>query len=256
MNIEKYVERIKYQGKLNLNEKCLKELHRNHVMAIPFEAIDIQLKRPISLKEKDIYNKVIDNNRGGYCYELNLLFHKFLSKIGFSNHLISAKIYDSGKFGPEYDHMAILLQLDDTWLVDVGYGDLFIEPLKLIPDFQQEDTNKIYKIEKQNSNEYLLTESQKDHLDFRIKYKFNTTPKKSKEFYDQNNWKQSSKESYFVKNTVCTIPTLSGRKTIFNNTYKSKNNNLVKEHLIQDEKELHEILENEFKLNIENLLQQ
>jgi len=119
VDIDRYLNRIQFRGDISLNEECLIKLHSCHIMSIPFEALDIHLNRQISLDLVEIYNKVINNNRGGYCYELNLLFHNLLRELGFESHLISASIHDGDSWGPEYDHMAILVRLESTYLVDV-----------------------------------------------------------------------------------------------------------------------------------------
>lgn len=248
MNINKYLERIGFKGKIQINEDCLKELHKCHVMTIPFETFDVQMGEPIDLQTEKIYNKIVLKSRGGYCYELNLLFHSMLTEVGFVSYLISARIFDAEQFGPEFDHMAIAVKLDVLWLVDVGYGDLFLEPIQINPKVQQEDKFKIYKIEQHNSNEYLLWESLKGHVEFRLKYKFKNIPRKLNEFESQNNWKQSSKESYFVKNRICTLPTENGRRTIWNNTYKVKTADKLEQIEIQQETKLIEILKNDFKI--------
>ncbi len=252
MNIDKYIERINFQSEIKISYDCLKELHKCHVMSIPFEAIDVQLKRRINLHAENIYQKVIANKRGGYCYELNLLFHELLSKIGFENYIISAKIFDNGNFGPEFDHMAIVVKLDRLYLVDVGFGDLFIEPLQIESELIQVDKFKKYKIKKNESNDYILTESLLESNDFRIKYKFNILPRTLNDFNQQNDWKQTSGESYFVKNRICTIPIENGRRTIFNNIYKVKDKGHIEEQKIESENKLIEILQNDFNIKIEN----
>ncbi len=226
-------------------------LHKCHVMSIPFEAIDVQLKRRINLDVKEIYQKVIEKRRGGYCYELNLLFSEFLSQIGFENYLISAKIFDNDKFGPEFDHMAIVVKLDNLFLADVGFGDLFIEPLKIESQDIQLDKFKKYEIKRIESTGYHLSESLIDSNTFSIKYKFDISPRTRNDFIKQNEWKQTSIESYFVKNRICTIPTESGRKTIFNNTYKVKHNGLIEINQIDSDEKLKEVLQNEFNIKID-----
>ncbi len=135
-------------------------------MAIPFEALDVRFKNAIDLNLTNIYNKVVLQKRGGYCYELNFLFHSLLAQIGFESSLVSSRIYDNKNYGPEFDHMSIVVRLQELWLVDVGYGDLIIEPLKIAPQVIQEDYFKIYKIEEIDENKYLLTESLKGKANF------------------------------------------------------------------------------------------
>lgn len=219
-------------------------------MSIPFEVLDIHMGNKISLKLNKIFDKVIHRRRGGYCYELNALFNAFLTQIGYDSYLISAKIYDQGKFGPEFDHMAIIVRLDNLWLIDVGHGDLFIEPVQIIPDVLQEGVFKHFKINKSDTNEYLLSESLKQETNFICKYKFSTVPRTVKEFEKLNLWKQSSKESFFVQNRVCTLPNENGRKTIMNSTFKIKTENHIEKTEIKSDAQLLEILKLEFNIDL------
>ncbi len=251
MNINEYCQRIGYQNEVVVNEDCLKELHRYHVMSIPFEAIDVQLGRRIELKLDSIFHKVVKQNRGGYCYELNLLFQAMLSEIGFESYLISARIFNNQEFGPEFDHMAIVVKLQEYWLVDVGYGDLFIEPILLKVDYPQEDKFKTYKIENFGSNGFVLKESLKGKSEFILKYQFSNIPRTIDEFEAQNNWKQTSKDSYFVKNMICTLPTQNGRYSILNTIYKVRIGTAVKEIEIKGKTKMKEILNSHFNIKIE-----
>lgn len=217
-------------------------------MSIPFEALNVQLKREIKLELIEIFNKVIIEKRGGYCYELNYLFYSLLNKTGFNSSMVSARIFDNRSYGPEFDHMSIVVRLNEPWLVDVGYGDLFIEPIKIQSKALQEDYFKNYKIEQLTKNKYLLLESLKNKLDFKEKYLFEDKPRKIEDFFDQNIFKQTSPESYFVKNTICTIPTQTGRKTIFNKIYKLRTTNHVEKKEIKKEEELNQLLLNEFNI--------
>jgi N-hydroxyarylamine O-acetyltransferase len=66
--------------------------------------------------------------RGGFCYELNRLFAALLRALGFDVAMLSAGVANGGgEFGPEFDHMALLVALSERWLADVGFGDSFRE---------------------------------------------------------------------------------------------------------------------------------
>jgi len=250
VNIEQYLKRIEYRGNVKTDLNCLMQLHKSHVMAIPFEALDAQLGRKINLDIPSVFEKVIVQKRGGYCYELNHLFHTLLTTIGFENHLISARVYDDGKYGPAFDHMAIVVNLDGEWLVDVGYGDLFIEPIRLQHNLEQEDHFKFYKIQRLNTHEAILHESLKKNIDYRIRYLLDTRKRQIADFEEQNRFKQSSPDSHFVKNRICTIATKTGRKTILNETFKVKQNENLMSRVIENEKDLHQILAQEFDIRL------
>ena len=52
----------------------LRDLHRAHRLAIPYENLDIHLGVPLTLDPERIFAKLVDERRGGWCYEMNGLF--------------------------------------------------------------------------------------------------------------------------------------------------------------------------------------
>jgi N-hydroxyarylamine O-acetyltransferase len=74
MNIEAYLKRIHYDGSRIPTLANLLELHRTHLLNVPFENLDIHLGRPIVLDEEKIIHKIVERRRGGFCYELNGAF--------------------------------------------------------------------------------------------------------------------------------------------------------------------------------------
>src|ERR1700744_6304506 len=81
--LQKYLARIGYSGPVAADLATLKALQTFHLDAIPFEAIDPLLRRPVKLDLASIQAKLVDGNRGGYCYEHNLLLRAALQAIGF-----------------------------------------------------------------------------------------------------------------------------------------------------------------------------
>ena len=172
MNKEKYLERIKYTGFLGTTDHVLSNLHKQHVYQIPFENLDIHYKRMFDLDLAKVYQKIITNARGGFCYELNLLFNWLLREIGFSCRIIASQIFDDkGNLGPEFDHMSLYVKTSKKLLIDVGYGDLFVTPIE-IKSGTQWDGRNYFRIDKLNMQEYLLSMSPDGH-DFKKKYIFN-----------------------------------------------------------------------------------
>lgn len=218
-------------------------------MAVPFEALDVQLGRRIDLQVEHLYRKVVVCNRGGYCYELNYLFHWLLQSVGFESDLIAASVFDGTAYGPEFDHLALVVHLDGLWLADVGYGDLFLQPLSIQPGVLQEDSYKIYQLQQLHSEHYLLRESLNAQAECQIRYQFSTIPRTIGDFEAQNAYKQTAEDSYFVKNRICTVPTIWGRKTLLNGTYKVRNNEGVEVADVREE-ELKDLLKKEFNIDL------
>src|SRR5262245_38961852 len=135
MNVTSYLERINYTRHVKPDVETLHGLQLAHMQSVPFENLDIGLKRPIKIDEVSIWDKLINQRRGGFCYELNGLFAWLLKQIGFNVTYLNARVYNSrGKLGIDFDHLALLVRIPGEkgrWLADVGFGDSFEEPLRM-----------------------------------------------------------------------------------------------------------------------------
>src|SRR5262245_26549659 len=131
-NSQSYLRRIFYHSGLEPTPETLRKIHLSHMLRVPFENLDIHLNRLIELNVDSFFQKIVQNNRGGFCYELNGLFAELLKSLGYSVTLLSARVTRAdGSFGPDFDHMTLLVELDQRWIADVGFGDSFLEPLLL-----------------------------------------------------------------------------------------------------------------------------
>jgi N-hydroxyarylamine O-acetyltransferase len=132
MNVSSYLERVGFKGVARPDLPTLRALHRAHVHTVPFENIDVQLRRPLTLDVGATYDKLVNRRRGGWCYELNGLMGWALAQIGFDVMRISAGVMRAvsgdGALG---GHLCLLVRLERTYLVDVGFGSSLIEPLPL-----------------------------------------------------------------------------------------------------------------------------
>ena len=215
IDVERYLRRIGYDAFSLPTLDYLKKLHKNHLFAVPFENLDVHWKREIVLDIERIYDKVVIKKRGGFCYELNGLFSVLLESLGFSVRFISCRVYnDEGKESAEFDHMAIITEIEGVeYLVDVGFGELFLEPKELMTGKAQVDYNKYYKFEQNADDEYILSSS-KDASDFKQEYIFSAETKQFIEFMPRCVWQQTSPDSHFTQKKICSIATPEGRLTL------------------------------------------
>lgn len=247
MEVNKYLERIglaRKEIKPDLNS--LKLLQRNHLLNIPFENLDIHWKRKILLDEKLFAKKIIEEKRGGFCYELNGLFYQLLTELGFVSKIISARVSDGkGGFGEEYDHLAILTKIGKKeFLVDVGFGDFAAEPLEFRVGIEQEDTNGVFKIEK-CPDDYFEVLKKKDE-GRSSEYVFMGLERELSEFEAMCDYHQSSSKSHFTQKMVCSLMTENGRKTVTDKKFIETKDGVKKEVEINSRKEFDEVLEREF----------
>jgi N-hydroxyarylamine O-acetyltransferase len=130
--LDEYFARVGYSGAARADAATLAALHRAHVAAIPFENLDIQLGRPITLEAEALEAKMVRQRRGGYCFEQNALFALALGAIGFAVDTCEARVRQQGGgvIRPR-THMVLRVAADGReWLADVGFGgDGLFEPL-------------------------------------------------------------------------------------------------------------------------------
>ena len=215
MDAEKYLNRIRFKGFPKTDLDTLKKLHLHHMLYVPFENLDIHLGRKIILEPEALYNKIVLNNRGGFCYEMNGLFYEIITFLGFKAKRVSARVFnDNGVPGREFDHMAIIVDIGGgKWLADVGFGDSYLEPLKLVPDLEQTQYGKSYKIVKVDE-EIFKTVFSEDGKEYKDMYLFSLTPRELAEYNEMCVYQQESPDSHFIKNTVCTLARTGGRITL------------------------------------------
>jgi N-hydroxyarylamine O-acetyltransferase len=146
--------------------------------------------------------------------------------------------------------MCLLVEFDQPWLVDVGFGDLFLLPIALTENEVQTDGRNYFKVEKYADNEYVLLMSQ-GLTGFSQKYTFDRKAQSVSAFAYLCQDKQTNPDSYFVKNKVCTRPTAEGRITLFNQKLIHRKKEQRFEYYIEGEQYLKDILKYHFNLIIE-----
>jgi N-hydroxyarylamine O-acetyltransferase len=214
--ISEYLLRIGIIENISPDIQNLKKLHKFHLLHVPFENLDIFMKEEISLNAENLYRKIVIDQRGGFCYELNTIFYYLLRAVGYKGYIISARVYSDGKPGPEFDHMALIVEAGGKqWLCDVGFGDSFIEPLEMVPGKEQKDIWRTYKITMHNSEVYIL--SCKKNNEWTAEYIFTLKSHQVNGFLPMCRYHQTSSDSHFTQKIICTIATESGRVTLRDN---------------------------------------
>ncbi len=220
MDASAYLSRIGLAPPLPPNSASLRALQRAHLMAVPFENLDIHLGREILLDEEAFFEKVVRRRRGGFCYELNGLFAALLRHLGFRVSLLSARVATAdGGFGPEYDHLTLLVEFpgnEPRRLSDVGFGDSFRQPLLFDEPGEQpappHDTARAYRLDRAG-NAVTLLRYEADR-GWKPQYRFSETPRRLEEFAGMCRYQQTSPESHFTQRRICSRATPTGRITL------------------------------------------
>jgi N-hydroxyarylamine O-acetyltransferase len=151
LDIDAYRRRIGFAGALAPTRECLARLIQQHAMAIPFENIEVLARRVPLLDDEGLQRKLVQQRRGGYCFEQNQLFRGVLQAIGFDAHPMEARIrtgIPADVFTPR-THLATRVVLDGVdHLVDVGCGGIApLAPLSLASRDEQSAGTGTYRFE-------------------------------------------------------------------------------------------------------------
>ena len=214
MNVAAYLERIGYHGPLDPTVETLRRLHLAHLLAVPFENLSIHRGESIQLDDEALFEKVVTRRQGGFCYELNGLFAALLRALGFKVAMLSAGVArPAGEFSPDYDHMALLVTLEDRWLADVGFGDSFREPLRLDERGEQAEGDLAYRIEETGDSRLVLSRHDEGGT-WKAQYRFSLEPHVYADYADMCHFHQTSPLSHFTQNRICSLATQDGRMTL------------------------------------------
>lgn len=215
MDISRYLQHIGFNGTPSVNLATLQRLHHRHMLTVPFENLSIIYHQGINLAEQALFDKIVEHNRGGFCYELNQIFGCLLQQIGFDVVAISGEVRDpQGKFGPPFDHLALIVTLDHPYLVDVGFGDSFLTPLTLNTTQPQPQASGTFHLEHQGEYYYLARRHGDRHSHAKTLYRFTLQPRAQSDFAAMCRYHSSSPESPFTQRLLCSRPTENGRVTL------------------------------------------
>lgn len=220
MNINAYLKRINYDGSLAPTATTLRALQVAHLLTVPFENLSIHAGEPIVLNDEALFEKIVTRRRGGFCYECNGLFAALLRRLRFDVDMMSAEVANAdGTFSDPFDHMTLLVKLEQRWLVDVGFGDSFLEPLLLDQREQQEQGTSAYRIE--TAGDYFVLarrekvsnhkpKRQSHEANWKAQYRFTLQPYGYADFAGMCRYHQTSPQSHFTRGRICSRATEGG----------------------------------------------
>jgi len=249
MNIPAYLTRLNYTNSVKPDAETLHGLQFAHLLTIPFENLDIGLKRPIQLSEEALWEKMIIRRRGGFCYELNSLFAWLLKQIGFDVTYLNARVFDrEGKPGIDFDHLALLVKIPQEptpWLADVGFGDSFTEPLSFEMGNEQVQGLRSYRLE-QTTEGYITWQKNYDGT-WERQYFFDLQPHNFPDEYEAAClYHQTSPKSSFTRASIISRATPEGRISLEDGSLIITTNGQREERLVPDREEYQALLKEHF----------
>jgi len=136
MKLRSYLHRVGFRGSVRPSADTLARLLRCHVLSVPFENLDVQLGKPVTMDAEATFDKIVGRGRGGWCYEQNGLFGWALSEAGFDVTRVAAAVRrDERGADALANHLCLLVRTPDepgsVFLADAGFGGSMISPIPL-----------------------------------------------------------------------------------------------------------------------------
>ncbi|MBM7702518.1 arylamine N-acetyltransferase family protein [Metabacillus iocasae] len=248
MNKSHYLHRIGVSYVSNPTLDYLTYLQEQHMLHIPFENLDVIKKVPIVLNVDHFYEKVVNHLRGGFCYELNGLFHWLLAELDYDVKLLASTVQrDDGSWALDESHATNMVTIKGIpYLVDVGFGDSIRKPVPFTGEFVT-DVSGSYRLTYIEDGIYDF--QKKLETEWKTKYRVSVKAKQLQEFKTMCEFNQTSPHSPFTKALLATIATKDGRITLSGSTLtittkSQKQKYEVKEH------EVHTLLHKHFHIQL------
>ncbi|XP_051266859.1 arylamine N-acetyltransferase 2-like [Dicentrarchus labrax] len=220
MDVRTYLSRIGFTGPAEPSLRVLRSVHTRHLLSVPFENLTVHSGGRVQLHPPLLYDKIVNQHRGGFCFENNGLFSWLLHELGFRVTVLAGQVKSliTGRYGPPFDHLILMVALDgQRWLCDVGFGAPgFSAPLSLDTSGPQEQGHRVYRIRKDAGMlflEWQREENRGPDGDWAQIYKFTLEPRCMEDFAEMCEYHQSSPSSIFFCKTLCTVLKPGGRLT-------------------------------------------
>lgn len=252
LDLNAYFQRIGYTGERAATLATLQAIHALHARVIPFENLTPLLRQPVRIDLTALQQKLVQDARGGYCFEQNLLLKAVLLALGFRVTGLAARI----RWGVPDDvitprsHMLLRVDLDtQVYLADVGFGGLTLTaPLALQPDSEQTTPHEPFRV---------VTNGDGFLMQARIGQKWNSLyrfdlQEQFQADYDVTNWYLSTHpSSHFVNALIVARPEVDRRYALRNNQFAIHHlNGETERRTLDSVSELRSILEDAFLIRL------
>jgi N-hydroxyarylamine O-acetyltransferase len=241
------------------DRRTLERLQRAQIRSVPFENLDAvgdlfgaSVDPGVELSVPAIYGKVVEDERGGHCYELNGLFQWLLRDLGYDARLVAARMTDEedDPIHPPANHAAVVVDLDRRYLLDVGQTQPFLR--QPVP-FDGDGTDCA-------GTTWRVRESDRPDETHRVEYRlpgetwttlyvFTDEPRELSYFRAANDYFATDPDSPFGENPWIAVATAGGYRKLSGETLTVVNDGVERERSIPEPDEWYRTLERAFGLS-------
>lgn len=250
-SLQAYLNRIGYSGETKADIGTVAALMKCQLFSVPFENLDVQAGKIVSMIPEEIVDKILHRRRGGYCYEVNGLFAMAMQSLEIPYQFVAARPMFYPVRRPK-THMAIVLKVEgDSWLCDLGFGSYGIRAPMLLSVTDVEITQGFdtFMLNKTSETNYLL-QALVDG-EWQKQYAFDLSAQEWIDFVPANYLNSTHPDAVFVQKLLIVLHNHTGRKILFGDMLKTVENGTVKKQTLTPV-EIKASLLTSFGLKLEN----
>ena len=206
---------------------------------VPYENLDIIRGVPLSLDYNDLYEKIVTNHRGGYCFEINGFLGEVYRSLGYTVTEYMARYLRGETEIPMRRHRVLSVTCADgtAYICDAGIGQsAFRIPLKMEEGFVSEQYGETYRVTKDDFYGWVISDFHKGA--WRPFYGFTEEPQLNIDYVMPSFWCEHAPESPFTSTEMFSIKTPTGRITLDSNIFHIFDGETVTEKYLTEEEEL------------------
>jgi len=255
IDLDAYFQRIGHDGDRAPTLETLRALQLRHAQTIPYETVNTLLGLPVHLDPSSLQRKLIQDRRGGYCYEQNLLLQDVLRALGFATTGLEARVLWNAPEGETRarTHMLMRVDLEETpYIVDIGFGARCpTAPLRLVADVEQDTPHGSFRLIRAKDDFILECELRDGWAPL---YRFDLQAQERID-YEVANWYVSAHpRSSFIGQLLVALAEPGRRHTLRGNELATHYpDRETDRRLLTTPAEIHEALETIFEINLDGL---
>ncbi|MCO6186449.1 arylamine N-acetyltransferase [Rhizobium sp. L1K21] len=219
---DQYLERIRLdpsKAAPDLNGLCALQLAQaSHIV---FENMTPLTGHVPDLATDALWDKLIVQGRGGYCFELNGLFGMALSTFGFDAKPLMARVYGGQPRGGPRSHLSFIVRIDgEDYLADCGFGGgAPVLPMRLSLNEPQTVRGEVFRLRADaETGDTVLERNMEDG--WRTLYGFEPLRVQPSDIEAANFVSAKWDKAPFSSNLMMTVVTPEGRHNLFNRGLK------------------------------------
>ena len=218
-------------------------------LAIPYDALDARLGRGVDIDPDAVADKLLSGTRGGYCFELNPLFARALTEIGFQVEPLLARVWfrqEADDPVPPRTHIVLAVTIDgERWLTDAGFGGGHVPAMRLAEGAEaQGNDGAVHRLRHDATYGWMLDRHFQGQC--RAQYSFTDEMANPADIAMSNHWTATSPESRFIRNVLVSQVTRDGLKSITNDQFSIQRGGETERMTIAGPEEMRTLLSEEF----------